>query len=193
MPITVAKAKMLVAWPDGNEAQSAIEGEGFEIERADRVEQLRPRPADDVLGEIGNQARPANADKDEADGAGDQAIGGRVPEADVALPQDERDGDRRAGRNQHPVRFADIGDRAEEFARLGHQRLRPLEHEGIDDEKPEKDDRQREHDLLDDGEVLQARKHGLSSRQDRAVLRRQCQAGQVAVAEPASRLPSQMK
>ena len=184
---------MLVAWPDGNEAQSESKAKGLKSSGPTEFEQPRPRPADDVLGEIGNEARPANADKDEADGAGDQTIGGRIPETDVALPQDERDGDRRAGRNQHPVRFADIGDRAEEFARLGHQRLRPLEQEGIDDEKPEKDDRQREHDLLDDGEVLQARKHGLSSSQDRAVLRRQCQAGQMAVTEPASRLPSQMK
>ena len=89
-----------------------------------------------------------------ADGAGDQAVGGRVPEADVTLPQHERDRDGGAGRNQHPVRSAEIGDRTEEFARLGDQHLRSLEHERIDDEESEQHNGEREHHLLDKRELL---------------------------------------
>ena len=109
-------------------------------------------------------------------GAGDQAIRGRVPEADMTLPQHERDRDRGAGRYQHPVRSAEIGDGAEEFARLWYQHLRSLEHERIDDEESEQHNGEREHDLLDQREVLETRTHGLSSDRMRAVLRRQCRA-----------------
>ena len=56
---------------------------------------------------------PAHADEYKTDGAGDQAVAGRVTEPDMPLAQHERDRDRRAGRNQHPVRPADIGDGAE--------------------------------------------------------------------------------
>ena len=158
---------------------------------ADLSRTARPRPADDVLGEIGDQPRPAHADKHEADGAGDQAIAGGVPETDMALAQHERERDRRAGRNQHPVRPADIGDGAEEFARLRRQRPRPLEHERIDQQKSEQDQRQREHHLLDDGEVLQAQ--SMASRLASIGTFEAPGRGYAALTELGSRLPSQMK
>ena len=60
--------------------------------------------------------------------------------------------------------------------------------------KPKQDERQREHHLLDDGEVLQAQRHGprlapireIASASDRM-------AGYATLAGLGSRLPSQMK
>jgi hypothetical protein len=75
------------------------------------------------------------------------------------LPQHERERDGRAGRNEHPIRFADVGDGLEELAHALGQRLGPLQHERIDDKHAEENQRKREHELLGEGEILEPHRY----------------------------------
>ena len=149
----------------GQRGVIALEREQLEIERPDRLEQRRPRPAEDVLGKIGDQPGPANAHEHEADRARDQSIGGGVPEACVALAKDERERDGRPGRDQHPVRPAHIGDPAEEFLNVGLERVRLLIQERIDQQEAHGEQRHRDHQLVEQAQILEARGHARSPRQ----------------------------
>ncbi len=93
-------------------------------------------------------------------------------------PQHESERDQAARRNQHPIRPADIGDGAEEIARFRRERLGPLQKERVEDIDPEQDEGHRQHQLLKDGQLSQAKVH----RQRHMTL-----------AGLGARLPSQMK
>ena len=72
-----------------------------------------------------------------------------------------------------------------EVWRLRWKRPRPLNHERVDQRKPDHDERQCEHHLLDDGEVLQAQSHGfrLTSMRESA---------STATGRPGSRRPARL-
>ena len=159
MAITVAKAKDIGRVARWYRREVRVEGEELEVERSGSVEQLRPCAPENVLDETGDEPRSGNADEDETDRARDQPVSGRAFQTAVAFSQDEGKRNGYAGRNQHPIRFADIGDGSKELADLGGQRFRPLQNERIENQEPEQDKRDREHDLLDQSEILNPHSH----------------------------------
>ena len=107
----------------------------------------------------------------------------------MAFAQHERQRDSRSRGNQHPVRLADIGDRPEKASDLGREGAVALEHKRIDQQNADRDQRQRKHHLLEDGEVLQTQIHEacLEARELRWTV------DQTVFGASILRLPSQMK
>jgi hypothetical protein len=112
-----------------------------------------PIVSNSFLGEIADKPGPADAHEHEADRARHQPIGRRVSEARVSLPQHEGERDRDTGRDQHPVRPADIGDGSEELLDVRRQRACPLEHEGIEQQEAEGEQRDGDHHLIEQAQI----------------------------------------